>query len=281
MTPNVRLVSRLTGLVTGKRERLWWVVGGTAALTLVLLSCATDRTIIAPPSIPGAEFVGSEACDTCHSEIVRDFKTATHARLTARGENAKEMGCESCHGPGSKHVEAGGGRGSIINPGKSPETCFQCHLEVRSKFQLPHHHPVLENKMSCTDCHDPHKGRAITGGGTALHQKLRGGGMGFLSVNETCFECHNAQRGPFVFEHEGVRQGCMTCHSPHGSVNAKMLIDRNATLCFKCHFEEQHVGGRIFIGDSDHTTRLPQGTCWSAGCHEAFHGSQVNEHLRY
>jgi len=150
-----------------------------------------------------------------------------------------------------------------------------------SQLMRPSHHPVPEGQMSCTDCHDPHKGRAITGGGTALHQKLRGGGMGFLSVNETCFECHNAQRGPFVFEHEGVRQGCVTCHSPHGSVNAKMLIDRNATLCFKCHFEEQHVGGRIFIGDSDHTTRLPQGTCWSAGCHEAIHGSQVNEHLRY
>jgi hypothetical protein len=26
---------------------------------------------------------------------------------------------------------------------------------------------------------------------------------------------------------------------------------------------------------------LPQGTCWSAGCHEAIHGSQVNDHLRY
>jgi hypothetical protein len=26
---------------------------------------------------------------------------------------------------------------------------------------------------------------------------------------------------------------------------------------------------------------LPQGTCWSAGCHEAIHGSQVNGHLRY
>jgi hypothetical protein len=26
---------------------------------------------------------------------------------------------------------------------------------------------------------------------------------------------------------------------------------------------------------------LPQGTCWSAGCHEAIHGSNVNGHLRY
>jgi len=191
------------------------------------------------------------------------------------------MGCESCHGPGSKHVEAGGGRGNIVNPRKDPETCFQCHLEVRAKFQLPHHHPVLENKMSCVDCHNPHKGDAIKGGGTNLQQSVKGGGFAFLTANETCTQCHTAQRGPFVFEHDAVRQGCITCHSPHGSVNQRMLVARNATLCFKCHFQEQHVDGRIFIGDSDHTTRLPQGTCWSAGCHEAIHGSNVNGHLRY
>jgi DmsE family decaheme c-type cytochrome len=178
-------------------------------------------------------------------------------------------------------VAAGGGRGNIVNPLKSPETCFQCHLEIRAKFELPHHHPVLENKMSCIDCHNPHKGNAIKGGGTSLQQSVKGGGFAFLTANETCLQCHTAQRGPFVFEHDAVREGCVTCHSPHGSVNQRMLVARNATLCFKCHFQEQRVGGRIFIGDSDHTTRLPQGTCWSAGCHEAIHGSQVNGHLRY
>lgn len=281
MTPYVRWLSRFSRSLAGQRNMLLWASGGAAALTVVLLSCTTTRTIIAPPSIPGADFVGSEACDTCHSEIVRDFKTATHARLTAKGENAKSMGCESCHGPGSKHVEAGGGRGNIVNPLKSPDTCFQCHLEVRAKFELPHHHPVLEGKMNCVDCHNPHKGNAIKGGGTNLQQAVKGGGFAFLTANETCLQCHTAQRGPFVFEHDAVREGCVTCHSPHGSVNQRMLVARNATLCFKCHLQQQVQDGRIFIGDSDHTNRLPQGTCWSAGCHEAVHGSNVNGHLRY
>jgi hypothetical protein len=30
-----------------------------------------------------------------------------------------------------------------------------------------------------------------------------------------------------------------------------------------------------------HTTRLMQGACWSAGCHTAVHGSNINPHLRY
>jgi predicted CXXCH cytochrome family protein len=276
--------SRLTRWVHGKREKLFWVAGALVALTVILLSCSSlesNRTIMAPPSIPGAEFVGSESCATCHEEKTRNFRTAAHARLQAKGENAKNMGCESCHGPGSLHVSSGGAAHTIINPRKSPETCFQCHLNVRAQFQLPHRHPVLEGKMSCSDCHNPHEGRAFKGGGTSMQQSITGGGMGFMSVNDTCFQCHTQQRGPFVFEHEAVRQGCTVCHSPHGSVNQRMLNERNQTLCLKCHFQEQKVPGRIFIGDVDHSNFLPQGTCWSAGCHEEPHGANVSPLLRY
>jgi predicted CXXCH cytochrome family protein len=275
---------RLARWVHGKREKLFWAIGATAALTVILLSCSTldtDRTVLAPPSIPGAEFVGSEECATCHEDITKNFRTATHARLKAPGDNAKNAGCESCHGPGSLHVKSGGAAHTIVNPRRSPETCFQCHLEVRAKFELPHHHPVLEGKVSCADCHNPHVGMAIKGGGTNVQQPLKEGGLAFLSQNETCFQCHTVQRGPFVFEHEAMREGCVVCHSPHGSVNARMLNERNQTLCLKCHFQEQKIPGHIFIGDFDHTSFLQQGTCWSSGCHEAVHGSNVTPLLRY
>ena len=151
--------SRLTRTIRSKRNKLLWISAGGAAMAVILLSCSTtDHAILAPPNIPGAEFVGSEECATCHESITRDFATATHARLQAPGDNAKNMGCESCHGPGSLHVKSGGASGTIINPRRSPETCFQCHLEVRAKFELPHHHPVLEGKVSCADCHNPHDG---------------------------------------------------------------------------------------------------------------------------
>jgi predicted CXXCH cytochrome family protein len=279
------LHSRFTRWFVGRREKLWWLAGAGAAATLILLSCSSldsGHSIMAPPSIPGAEFVGSEECATCHESITRDFRTATHGRLKAEGANGKNIGCESCHGPGSLHVKAGGGRNvSIINPRKSPGACFQCHTEVKAAFELPHHHPVLEGKIGCADCHNPHKGDAVKGGGTNLSQKITGGRTALLGHNETCFQCHTAQRGPFVFEHEAVREGCVSCHSPHGSVNQRLLTQRNANLCLKCHFQQQTQDGKIFIGDGDHTTRLQQGTCWSAGCHEAVHGSQTNGHFRY
>ena len=248
-----------------------WITGAASAAALILISCSTStKAIIAPPGIPGATFVGSDACEQCHDKITKDFGTASHARLKASGDNAKFIGCESCHGPGSKHVESGGGSHTIVNPRKSPDACFACHLDVKAKFMLPNTHPVMRGKVSCADCHNPHKGPAVKGGGTLL-----------ATQNDTCFKCHTMQRGPFVFEHEAVREGCKSCHEPHGSVNAKMLTERNQTLCLKCHFQQQLAGGKIMIGNNDHTSKLTQGTCWSAGCHEAIHGSHVNKHLRY
>ena len=241
-----------------------------ALIAALVMSCASvNRTVRIAPGIPGAKAVGMETCAACHEKTVADFKTATHARLKAEGDNALDVGCESCHGGGSVHVEAGGGRGTIINPKKSPEICFQCHLDKRGEFSLPHTHPVLSGKVSCVDCHDPHKGDAVIAGGTAL-----------ASQNETCFKCHTAQRGPFVREHAALREGCTTCHAVHGSVNDKMLISRNANLCLSCHIEVAQKG-KIMVGGADHASRLARGNCWMSGCHEAVHGSQVSAALRF
>jgi predicted CXXCH cytochrome family protein len=270
---NYTLKNRLRALI-----RLWrsdsrpvWLLLLGIFVAAVAISCGTvTSTVVLPPQIPGAEFVGSKTCEECHANTVRDFHSATHAGLKALGENAKDIGCESCHGAGSVHNQSGGAAHTIINPGKSPEVCFQCHLDKRGQFNLPYHHPVLEGKISCGDCHDPHKGPAIRGGGTAL-----------LTEHQTCGHCHTAQAGPFVFEHEAVREGCTTCHAVHGSVNQKMLVARDANLCFRCHFQQQTSPGKIFIGGQDHTSRLARGTCWSAGCHEAVHGSQIGSSLRF
>ena len=267
MSPNATsgIRSRLHALATHRRIPL---VLAFILIAAVFISCATlQRVMIAPPHIPGAEFVGTKTCAECHAELVRDFATSTHARLKAEG---KDIGCESCHGPGSLHVQTGGAAHTMVNPGKSPSVCFQCHLDTRGQFNLASHHPVIEGKVTCSDCHEPHKGSSIRGGGTAL-----------ASEQQTCARCHTAQAGPFVFEHEAVREGCSTCHTPHGSVNQKLLVSRDANLCVKCHFQQQTAPGRVFIGGRDHTAFLSRGTCWTAGCHEAVHGSHVGSSLRF
>jgi len=259
-----------------RRERLKKFFLFLLPVAAVLVSCmATTRAIVSPPQIAGASFVGSADCSDCHEKITKNFSTATHAKLHIPGEDDTEIGCESCHGPGSVHTDIGGGYNNpgsitIVNPRKSPEVCLQCHLDARGAFSLPNHHPVMEGQISCVDCHDPHQGPALRSGGTAL-----------LAQNDVCTECHTDQRGPYGFEHEAVRDGCTTCHDPHGSVNPQLLKSRNANLCLQCHFQEQPAPGQIYIGGQFHSAFLSQGTCWTAGCHEAVHGSHVNFSLRY
>jgi predicted CXXCH cytochrome family protein len=285
MKRNFRMPSRRRA----KGKRALAVAAGLVALLLAVISCSTvHRSVVVLPDVPGAKYIGSKECEQCHDKLCRDFATADHARLIAEGPNAKNAGCESCHGPCSLHSDSGGetkppfsftagrpqtssyGARIAVPPARSVETmCYQCHPNVRGQFDLPNHHPVPEGRLGCTGCHSPHKGSIMVGGGTSM-----------LSENQSCFRCHPAQRGPFVFEHEALREGCTICHTPHGSINAKMLKVRDANLCLKCHFQNVS-GGRILIGGSDHTLRLQQGTCWTAGCHEAVHGSRVSPSLRF
>lgn len=258
-------------------------LGGILLASLALFvaalvnSCSTlSRTVFAPPDIPGATFVGNRACFECHTNYVRIFPASPHARIHSEtAAMTGQSGCESCHGPGSKHIEAGGGRAKfIVNPGKDATTCFQCHLETHAEFSLPQHHPVLEGKMNCVQCHDPH--------GMDIMKPARG--LSMARGNETCAQCHREQARPRVFEHPALREGCIVCHQPHGSINAKMLVERDANLCLKCHAQVPGTGvdaGKIYIGLEDHTPKLRMGTCVSAGCHTAVHGSDVDHRLRY
>lgn len=284
-----KLVSRLAGKLLVTRARALIAVTLAGGLVFAASSCRTvNRVTVMLPNVPGAKYIGSKECEMCHEQIYKDFQTADHSLLVMGGPNTLNAGCESCHGPGSIHSDSGGetkppysfsaGRPIANNYGAqlstpnaraTEEVCYTCHAEVRGQFGLPSHHPVPEGKMTCIQCHPPHKGSAHLSGGTALRAQ-----------NDSCLQCHPAQRGPYVFEHEAMHEGCTTCHGAHGTVNAKMLTVRDSNLCLKCHFQTVQ-GGQLLIGGSDHTVRVQQGTCWTAGCHEAVHGSRVNSSLRF
>lgn len=250
---------------------------GAGGLILFVNSCSTlTRTVLAPPEIEGATFVGDKVCLDCHANISRAFPQSPHARLHLDQAGLRgQQGCEACHGPASKHIAAGGGNKFIVNPGRNPEACFQCHLETHAEFNLPQHHPVVEGKMNCVQCHDPH--------GMDIMKPAHG--LAMSRQNDTCAECHRQETRPMVFEHAALREGCAVCHNPHGSVNAKLLTQRDNNLCLRCHVQVQQpstVGqGGIFIGKEDHTQHLRFGTCWTSGCHTAVHGSNVNPYLFY
>ena len=84
------------------------------------------------------------------------------------------------------------------------------------------HMPLREGKIACSDCHNPH--------GSFTEALLKKD-----SINDVCYTCHAEKRGPFLFEHEPVRENCDNCHDPHGTVNEYSLKLARPRLCFECH----------------------------------------------
>lgn len=273
------MIRRLWTGITGRWAALPGKTGVWCLLLLfcvpiLIVSCATiDMKYVIPPTIPGAEFVGMDGCADCHEKEAKNFARAKHARIHVKdGELAGLSGCESCHGPGSKHVDADDKdkKATIVNPGKSSSECFRCHFDKEAEFNLPHRHPVVEGKMTCSDCHDPHG-----------PDSKKPAGLAITRVNDACAECHREQARPHIYQHEALRDGCTVCHDVHGSINKKMLVQNDANLCLQCHAQVPTASGKIQIGGRDHTSFLSRGTCWSAGCHTGLHGSNIDSHLRY
>jgi DmsE family decaheme c-type cytochrome len=208
---------------------------------------APDRTTKAkkdPPKVgtvawasaPEADFVGGDACLACH-QIEDAFKKNPHYKTWYDDKlRGSERGCESCHGPGREHVEAGGDKAKIFNfkevsPQKSSDACLNCHLkqEERANF-LASEHGL--NSVACTECHTVHTPRVDT----AL-LKAR--------VPALCYDCHNEVRPEFnkPFHHK-VHEGlmsCSDCHNQHGGFNVRQTRDSTGTdmSCFKCHGDKQ------------------------------------------
>lgn len=249
-----------------------YLLGG-CLLALVVAGCVTTTggIVVPAPKIAGAEFVGMDTCAMCHEDMVKDFERTTHSRMVVSEEGIEGQACEACHGPGSLHVDATTKeerQATMVNPGKKPEACYQCHLKQKAEFSLQYHHPLPEGKMTCTDCHDPHGPEGVKPGSA----------ISLAGKNEVCAKCHKDQTMPFVYEHEALREGCNICHNVHGSINDKMLIERDQNLCVKCHYQTTFPTiGNSNHGSSGRTRRSP---CWGGGCHTAPHGSNYNEHFR-
>jgi DmsE family decaheme c-type cytochrome len=159
-------------------------------------------------------------CMTCHggNRQLAFWESGKHSRNDVTCSN-----CHSIHKPKDLHVA---GYTTTSRPIEA-DTCGSCHKQVRNATLKPSHHPIIEGKVKCSDCHNPH--------GALTPAMLK-----HESVNQQCFSCHADKRGPFVFGHPPVEENCLTCHTPHGSVHAKLLTEKAPNLCQDCHVTGRH-----------------------------------------
>ena len=195
---------------------------------------ATAPPAQAPAAAPQAGYAGSDTCVTCHSDKEGTLKGTAHAQAKNPRSPAAGQGCESCHGPGQAHVDAGG-QGQIrtlkANPSEINSTCLTCHNRGNHAGWEGSAHE--RRNLSCATCHSVHAPKSFE------RQLVK------ETQTEVCATCHRpvVAKTERAVAHMPVREGkmtCSSCHNPHGSIsNVKAL--RNGTSiaesCTTCHTE--------------------------------------------
>jgi len=165
----------------------------------------------------------SAVCLNCHT-------SNRHLAFWDSGKHAKnEIACSNCHNIHDRPGPVAIAPFTTSFRANEADVCGKCHQQVRSATLKPSHHPIIENKIKCSDCHNPH--------GALTPVMLRA-----ETVNQQCYSCHAEKRGPFMFAHPSVEENCLSCHNPHGSVYANLLNEKPPNLCQDCHDVPRHPG---------------------------------------
>ncbi|MEP6755661.1 MAG: multiheme c-type cytochrome [Chthonomonadales bacterium] len=196
---------------------------------------------------PGQEAVGnddlgmehdtslSRKCILCHATNLPDNSLKAEPKFFG-------VGCESCHGPGSAHIEAAKTKGAT-------------DLKVEKL------HGLSGDKMNdlCGKCHRKAADVSITGPDSTATHRFQPFGLQQSPCFEkshgklTCITCHdphtNAEKNPKFYE-----SICLSCHKPAGSIAldpiavkrvdpviSKICPVNSKDKCVTCHMPKRKV----------------------------------------
>jgi predicted CXXCH cytochrome family protein len=210
-------------------------------------------------------------CDGCHS-VSYDIRT--------KHVTEWNVGCERCHGPGSKHV-AHPLRANILNPSQmdniaANDTCIACHSQGQPLSQQ------IEGKA-----YDWPVGYRA-GLRLANYWKLEDHTLGqttFTHFADGTAHKNRMQGNDFV-QSVMYRKGvtCASCHDVHGTDNYAQLLKPADKICLDCHSTTSPNGPHVASMEqhTHHKDGSPGSQC--IACHmpkietEGVSGSFVSAH---
>jgi hypothetical protein len=208
--------------------------------------------LLAPPA-------RAQECLDCHGQpgSTVSFKDGSSKDITvdpkawaASVHGSAGLGCTDCHSEHKDYphpqLEAGSARDYALSHYTS---CQQCH-EDQFKKQLDGVHIkaiAAGNKRAavCSDCHDPHAQKKITGEGGKLLPEGR------LGIPQTCARCHGAIQKQYRESVHGAAlvdgnpdvPTCIDCHGVHDIADPRTAAFRLASprLCADCHTDAKKM----------------------------------------
>ena len=177
---------------------------GQASVSIIYIGIIDDVVLagttftIEVESPDEADYVGSNICMACHSEVFELLKDSPHGFIE----------CESCHGPGSTHASSPSPDNITVDTSSS--TCGQCHTRgddqnrievegslIKSNQQYDELLSGNKSSLSCVQCHDPHV--SLT---SETHD----------AFTSDCTDCHNPTINRI---HSVAGVECTDCHMPY------------------------------------------------------------------
>ncbi len=253
---------------------VWLVAAPVLVMVVVFGGCGGGSNGQVPTGgggggVAGAVFVGRTVCAVCHSEISNEFSNTAHGQdfsqpvhgidfMTQSGGACQPchvvglgepggfvsptvtpqfigVGCEDCHGPGSKH--AGGPTTTTINKlPRAEDTCWGCHV---NSYRILDKHPgsVGDSDLLATAANKvgPHHPQALFLNGVLTYGQPVTPSPHSL-IDNTCVSCHlNPDQGivslavsPDPIHGEGaLAPDLPTCVPCHGSQSASKTLFTN------------------------------------------------------
>jgi len=226
------------------------LVGAIALLAGPLSTAASAQTPPPPAATPApakeavpghSESIG--LCADCHDQA-KAFAGNPHVRGASRkGLPAaapdpikSNAVCESCHGDGTKHMEAGGDKSLIraLSGRSGAEFCRTCHQESTSHASFSTGMHANSATVNCLTCHSIHK------------SDPKGAHLNVKPTQELCASCHANQAAtirqkPFTHRPVNGVMDCVSCHDPHGRPGRESLKLTRAgePPCLTCHSEKR------------------------------------------
>ena len=221
------------------------------------------------------EYVGSGECQECHRDVARNYQSSIHDL------QEMDIGCESCHGPGSAHIEAADDAGgsiddeemqliqATINNAMDAAVCGQCHSQNLAADSQPdflsdnlladYSFPELSNTDYWWDNgHAKQPNMQYNEWLFSAHANSAQDVFSSLTdVDDTCLNCHSADvvyNEDITVENATSGITCAGCHDVHGDTALPSLLRMEADgLCQSCHSNDDldtihHPTAEMFVG---------------------------------